>query len=147
MVKEEHEFDNIHSFPLKCLMRGWKFVQFIWTKTQNFLYSQRLFAKHHTRSSLCQIFHGRSLSYVFNSIQFCVYCCHSNVHFTSNYILATFNSIVISFLKIFRSVKKVDGKRQVYWMGTIFQWKVRNGYNLCHSFFFFINRFFLECHT
>ena len=115
MVKEEHEFDNIHSFPLKCLMRGWKFVQFIWVKTQNFLHSQRLFAKHHTRSSLCRIFHGRSLSYkfVFNLIQFFVYCCHSNVDFTSNYILPTFNPksvggdnfIAIGFFTILKSLR------------------------------------------
>lgn len=82
---------------------------------QNFLYSQRLFAKHHTRSSLCRIFHGRSLSYkfVFNSIQFFVYCCHSNVDVTSNYILPTFNPksiggdnfIVICFFTILKSLK------------------------------------------
>ena len=84
---------------------------------QNFLYSQRLFAKHHTRSSLCRIFHGRSLSYkfVFNLIQFFVYCCHSNVDFTSNYILPTFNPksvgvdnlffIVIGFFTILKSLK------------------------------------------
>ena len=115
MVKEEYEFDNIHSFRLKCLMRSWKFVQFIWIKTQKFLHSQRLFAKHHTRSSLCRIFHGRSLSYkfVFNLIQFFVYCCHSNVDFTSNYILPTFNPksvggdnfIVIGFFTILKSLK------------------------------------------
>ena len=115
MVKEEYEFDNIHSFRLKCLMRSWKFVQFIWIKTQKFLHSQRLFAKHHTRSSLCRIFHGRSLSYkfVFNLIQFFVYCSHSNVDFTSNYILPTFNPksvggdnfIVIGFFTILKSLK------------------------------------------
>ena len=115
MVKEEYECDNIHSFRLKCRMRSWKFVQFIWIKTQKFLHSQRLFAKHHTRSSLCRIFHGRSLSYkfVFNLIQFFVYCCHSNVDFTSNYILPTFNPksvggdnfIVIGFFTILKSLK------------------------------------------
>ena len=82
---------------------------------QNFLYSQRLFAKHHTRSSLCPIFHGRSLSYkfVFNSIQFFVYCFHSNVDFTSNYILPTFNPksiggdnfLVIGFFTILKGLK------------------------------------------
>lgn len=96
-------------------MRGWEFAKFLWIKTQIFLHPQRFFAKHHTRRSLFRIFLGRSLSYkfFFNPIQFFVYCCHSNVDFTSNYILPTLNPksiggdnfIMMGFFTILKSLK------------------------------------------
>lgn len=122
---------------------------------QNFLYSQRLFAKHHTGSSLCRIFHGRSLSYkfVFNLIQFFVYCCHSNVHFTSNYILPTFNPksiggdnfIVIGFFTILKSLKGRLKKTGML-KGYHFPMESTKGVPFM-SLTFFFNRFFLEPHT
>lgn len=122
---------------------------------QNFLYSQRLFAKHRTRSSLCRIFHGRSLSYkfVFNSIQIFNYCCHSNVDFTSNYILSTLNPksigddnfIVIGFFTILKSLKGRLRKTGML-KGYDFLMESTKGVPFL-SLTFFFNRFFLESHT
>ena len=122
---------------------------------QNFLYSQRLFAKHRTRSSLCRIFHGRSLSYkfVFNSIQFFVYCCHSNVDFTSKYILSTLNPksigddnfIVIGFFTILKSLKGRLKKTGML-KGYDFPMESTKGVPFL-SLTFFFNRFFLQSHT
>ena len=52
------------------------------SNTQDFFFSQRLFAKHHILSTWCRILSSRSRSRV--------YCCHSDIDFTKNCILTDF---------------------------------------------------------
>ena len=63
---------------------------------QNFLLlSERLFAKHKALRSWNRIFSSRSRLHkirILSISNFVVYCCHSDIDFSNNYILTNFNS-------------------------------------------------------
>ena len=64
--------------------------RFIWIQTYKlFYFSRRLFAKHHNLSSWGRIFSSKSRSRkirILSISKFFVYCCHSDIDFTKNYI-------------------------------------------------------------
>ena len=72
------------------------YFRFISIQTYRMLYfSRRLLAKHHTLSSWCRIFSGRSRSHkirLLSTWKVFVYCCHGDIDFTKSFILTNNNS-------------------------------------------------------